>query len=110
VKAVASGVRAWLLQRFTAVYMLVFLAFALACFVVDPPSSFEAWRRWVGADTMRIAIVVFFAALLLHAWVGLRDVVMDYVHPLAIRISVLALVAAGLAALAVWVVLVLIAL
>lgn len=109
-RAVASGTRAWLLQRLTAVYMLVFLVVSLGRFVLDRPASHEAWRNWIGAGGMRVATVLFLVGLVLHAWVGLRDVTMDYVHPLALRIALLALVGAGLAALAAWMLLVLAAL
>ena len=109
-RAVASGARAWLLQRLTAVYMLLFLVLVLAQFAADGPSSYEAWRNWVGAAGMRIAILLFVAAMLLHAWVGLRDVAMDYVHPPALRIGVLALVGTGLAAAGAWMAIVLVAL
>jgi succinate dehydrogenase / fumarate reductase membrane anchor subunit len=107
---VASGARAWLLQRLTAVYMLLFLVIVLARFAADAPSSYEAWRSWIGAAGMRIATLLFVAAVLLHAWVGLRDVAMDYVHPPALRIGVLALVAAGLAAAGAWMALILVVL
>jgi succinate dehydrogenase / fumarate reductase membrane anchor subunit len=90
--------------------MLLFLVVALARFAADTPASYEAWRSWIGADGMRIAIALFVAAVLLHAWVGLRDVAMDYVHPPALRIGLLALLAAGLAAAAAWMALVLAAL
>jgi succinate dehydrogenase / fumarate reductase membrane anchor subunit len=46
--------------------------------------------------------MVFFAALLLHAWVGLRDVVLDYIKPLALRVGVLALLGFALLAVAMW--------
>jgi succinate dehydrogenase / fumarate reductase membrane anchor subunit len=107
VKSLASGSLAWLLQRLTAVYMLGFLVFVLGRFALDPPASYETWRNWIASDGMRVSSAVFFVGLVLHAWVGLRDVAMDYVHPPAIRVSVLMLVAAGLAALAVWMIFVL---
>jgi succinate dehydrogenase / fumarate reductase membrane anchor subunit len=46
--------------------------------------------------------VLFVAALLTHAWVGLRDVTLDYVAPLAARIASLSLVALALLAVAAW--------
>lgn len=101
-KAVASGTRAWLLQRLTAVYMLGFVAFTLGSFAVDPPASYEAWRSWIGGDAMRIATALFCVGLALHAWVGLRDVAMDYVRPLALRVTVLGFVGAGLVAFTAW--------
>jgi succinate dehydrogenase / fumarate reductase membrane anchor subunit len=109
-KAVASGTRAWLLQRLTAVYMLVFLVFTLARCAVDPPGSYEVWRNWIGTVGMRVATALFFVGLVLHAWVGLRDIAMDYVHVPALRIAALALVSAGLAAFAAWMIFVLAAL
>ena len=53
---------------------------------------------------MSIAAVAFFAALLAHAWVGLRDVLIDYVHATTIRVALLGSVGLGLTAMGVWVV------
>ncbi|MEP6965387.1 MAG: succinate dehydrogenase, hydrophobic membrane anchor protein [Polaromonas sp.] len=97
-----SGLRAWLVQRFTAVYMLGFSLFLLFHFAVDAPHSYEAWRGWILDTPVLIATALFFVALLLHAWVGLRDVALDYVKPLALRVGVLAALAFGLAGLALW--------
>ena len=103
VKKAVTGLRAWLMQRLTAVYIFLFIVFLLFHFRVDPPASYVAWHDWMRTPGVSIATVVFFAALLLHAWVGVRDVVMDYVHPLALRVSALTLLGFGLAAIAAWV-------
>lgn len=103
-KKTVTGLRAWLMQRVSAVYMLFFILFLLFHFLLDPPHSYLAWHGWMRNPGVSVATFVFFAALLLHAWVGVRDVLMDYVHPLALRVSVLALLALGLMAIAAWVV------
>ncbi|MGZ5198768.1 MAG: succinate dehydrogenase, hydrophobic membrane anchor protein [Telluria sp.] len=102
-KRALAGLRAWLVQRVTAVYMLVFMLFLLAHFVLDPPSSYLAWRAWILGPAVSSAALVFFAALLVHAWVGIRDVILDYVQPIALRVSVLALLGLGLIGLGAWV-------
>ena len=84
-----SGLRAWLVQRVSAVYMLFFIIFLLTHFVVDPPRSYLAWHDWMISPGVNVIATVFSAALLAHAWVGVRDVIMDYVHPIAIRVLVL---------------------
>jgi succinate dehydrogenase membrane anchor subunit len=105
VKAVViTGLRAWLMQRLSAVYMLLFIMYLLAHFVIDPPRSHLAWRGWVMSGGVRIAAAVFFAALLMHAWIGLRDVTLDYVRPTPVRLFVLALMGSGLLAMAAWIV------
>jgi len=38
----------------------------------------------------------------LHVWVGLRDILMDYVQPLSVRLFVTAMLAMGLSACGLW--------
>jgi succinate dehydrogenase / fumarate reductase membrane anchor subunit len=56
------------------------------------------------SSSVSIATAVFFAALLAHAWVGLRDVILDYVHDMVFRVGLLVLLVFGLTAIGVWVV------
>ena len=60
-------------------------------------------RAWILGMPVLVAIGLFFVALLLHAWVGLRDVELDYVKPLALRVGVLTVLAFGLAGLGLWI-------
>ena len=98
-----TGLRAWLVQRVSAVYLLLFIAFFLSRFFVDAPRSYSAWSGWMTSSSMGIATGVFFAALLAHVWVGVRDVIMDYVRPVALRLGVLTLLGFGLTATGLWV-------
>ena len=97
-----SGLRAWLVQRASALVMLGFLVFVLCHFLIDPPTSYQAWHDWVLAPGVSIAASLFGLALLVHAWVGLRDVILDYVDPVAMRMTVLALLGLALTALGAW--------
>jgi succinate dehydrogenase / fumarate reductase, membrane anchor subunit len=96
------GLRAWLVQRLSAVYMLLFITFLFIHFLVDPPTSYLAWHAWVLSGGVSIAASVFSLALMAHVWVGIRDVVMDYVHPIAVRVLVLAFVSIGLMGIGAW--------
>jgi succinate dehydrogenase / fumarate reductase membrane anchor subunit len=82
--------------------MLFFITFLLIHFLVDPPTSYRAWHDWVLSRDVGVAASVFLLALLAHAWVGIRDVVMDYVHPVAARVLVLAVVSFGLTGIGAW--------
>ena len=97
-----QGYRAWLLQHITAA--LLMLAFVLlgVVWLSGLPHSFAAWQAMVRSAPVEIALLLFFAALLLHAWVGLREVVLDYVHPLALRLVLLVLLALYLAGCYLW--------
>lgn len=83
--------------------MLVFLVFLLVSLAMQPPHSHAQWRAWVGQPGVTGAFLLFFAALLSHLWVGLRDVLLDYAKPARLRHALLALVAIGLLGLGIWV-------
>lgn len=102
-----TGLAAWWVQRASAVCMLLFIIFALAAFSLYPRRSYLEWRSWASSPGVSIATLAFFAALLSHMWVGLRDVLLDYAKPAGLRRLLLGLVAAGLLATAVWVLLIL---
>lgn len=98
-----SGLRAWLVQRVSAVYMAGFTLFFAIAVTTGVAENFEAWHSWVTGTVASIAIGVFVIALLAHTWVGIRDVVMDYVHPFAWRLGVLMGLSLVLLAMGVWV-------
>jgi succinate dehydrogenase / fumarate reductase membrane anchor subunit len=98
-----TGLRAWVVQRISAILMLLFMVFMLAHLVVDPPNSYQAWHSWMMSFSVSIATTAFFAALLAHAWVGLRDVLLDYVHAMVLRAVLLAVLGFVLTAFGIWV-------
>jgi succinate dehydrogenase / fumarate reductase membrane anchor subunit len=98
----ASGLRAWFLQRATATYLILFTLYALQHLIFSVPADHAAWREWVAQPTVSLGLLLFFASLLLHAWVGIRDVVIDYIHPITIRITVLTVIGFMLVGCAAW--------
>lgn len=86
---VASGLSAWLLQRVSAVYIAVFLLYVLISLAMFQPVDYQHWREWVSHDYRHLFIALFFIALMMHSWVGGRDVILDYIKPFALRLVLL---------------------
>jgi len=99
----AAGLRAWVLQRVTAILLgLLTLVFA-TYFVAVPPATPEEWRAVVGTPLIGLLILMAALSLLLHAWVGIRDVLMDYVPIFALRFALLTAFGVGFVACGLWV-------
>lgn len=98
----ATGLRAWMVQRISAIYVAIFLIYAVAVLLLAPPAGYAEWRDWLAAPAMGVATLLFFVALLLHVWVGLRDILIDYVPVTALRVTLLSAVAFGLVACGLW--------
>jgi succinate dehydrogenase / fumarate reductase membrane anchor subunit len=98
----ASGLKAWLIQRLSAVYLGLFLAYLLLHFTLNAPADHAALTAWVRTPLVAAGLLLFIPLLLAHAWIGVRDVVIDYVHALRIRLALLSLFAVCLLASGLW--------
>jgi succinate dehydrogenase / fumarate reductase membrane anchor subunit len=81
------GLDMWLLQRASALYMFVFLVVFLLLFLMAGPMNFETWRGFFVPMAMKVGSLLFVMALLVHAWIGLREIFIDYVHFLVVRLG-----------------------
>ena len=97
-----SGQRAWLLQRITALYAGVYVFLAVAVLLARPPADHAVWLAIITHPVVWLATAAFVILMLLHAWIGLRDVILDYVRPLAVRLAALVAVAVGFLLLGLW--------
>jgi succinate dehydrogenase / fumarate reductase membrane anchor subunit len=101
-----SGQRAFVVQRLSALVLLAVVAAAGVRLAFGPPVTLAQWQAWAAQPLAASLLLLVAAALFAHAWVGVRDVVLDYVRPLPLRLAVLALAGAGLVLLAAWTVLI----
>lgn len=97
-----SGFGEWLVQRLTALYLAGFTLWLAWCLAVSPPADYLAWKLWFGLGGVRMAFGLFFVSTLVHAWVGMRSVFLDYAKPLWVRALVQLLTIVGLLALGLW--------
>jgi succinate dehydrogenase / fumarate reductase membrane anchor subunit len=82
------GVRDWLAQRVTAVLMAIFTLVVLARLIfTGGPIGYDKWAGLFAGQGMKMLTFATIVALLYHVWVGMRDVLMDYVKPVGIRLA-----------------------
>jgi len=80
------GLKGWLAQRVTAVVMLVYtIAFLLA--LGRGPVTYASWKALFAQGWMRFATFLFIASVLIHAWIGVRNIWMDYVKHAGLRLT-----------------------
>jgi succinate dehydrogenase / fumarate reductase membrane anchor subunit len=81
------GMRDWLAQRVTAALMVVYTLGLAALLFSRRPVTYPVWRDLFAQGWMRIATLLFAASLAWHAWVGMRDILMDYIKPTGLRLG-----------------------
>ena len=92
----------WLWQRVTSIYMAGFVVYVIVHLSLSPVRDHAAWTVWFGIGYVRMAWAIFILSVLVHAWIGMRSIYLDYLHPLWLRFSVSLFTALGLLALGLW--------
>ena len=96
------GLRDWLAQRITAVIMAVYSVIAVVVFLFSKNITYAVWRDLFAQGWMRVATLLFMASLAWHAWVGVRDILMDYIKLAGLRLTLEVIVLLTIAAYVGW--------
>ena len=80
------GMRDWLSQRVTAVVMALFTVVLLVQVLWPGALGYDKWAGIFAAQWMKVLTFVVIISLLYHVWVGMRDIWMDYIQPLGIKL------------------------
>ncbi len=81
------GMRDWLSQRITAVLMALFTLLLLLQLVFGGPLGYDRWAGIFAQQWMKVLTFTVIVSLAWHAWVGMRDILMDYVKPVGVRLA-----------------------
>jgi succinate dehydrogenase / fumarate reductase membrane anchor subunit len=96
------GLADWLAQRVTAVVMILYTLLVLGIVLWHGGLDHAAFVALFSGNAFRIATFLFMASLAWHAWVGMRNIAMDYVKPIGIRLTLQAAIVAALVAYLGW--------
>lgn len=86
------GWKDWLAQRVTAVIMVVFSVVFAGLIVYKGSMNYEEWKELFACQWLRILTLLFLLSLFYHAWIGMRDVLMDYIKSIGLRLGLQVLV------------------
>ena len=96
------GLRDWLAQRVTSLLMALFTLAVVVQILMPGPLDYVRWSAIFASQWMKVLTFVTVVALLYHVWVGMRDIWMDYVHSVGVRLALQGLTIAWLIGCAGW--------
>ena len=81
------GLRDWLSQRVTAALMALFTLALIVQVLAPGEMGYDKWAGIFSHQWMKVLTFVVIVALLVHVWVGVRDILMDYVKGVGARLA-----------------------
>lgn len=100
------GLKDWLAQRITALVLALYVVFFALYLLLQGSRheafGYEAWAQLFAPAWMKVVTLLAMVALAYHAWIGVRDICMDYLKPTWVRMSAYVVALLWLAFCAVW--------
>ncbi|MBS0425648.1 MAG: succinate dehydrogenase, hydrophobic membrane anchor protein [Proteobacteria bacterium] len=87
-----NGLRDWLVQRFFSLIIAIYFLVLLGFFILHPQLNYSTFQHFFASTWIQVFTLITLLSLFLHAWVGIWTVITDYVNPIAIRLTIQALV------------------
>ena len=81
------GLRDWLSQRVTAALMALFTLAVIVQVLLPGEMGYDKWAGIFSRQWMKVLTFVVIVALLVHVWVGVRDILMDYVKGVGVKLA-----------------------
>lgn len=97
-----QGLRPWIIQRISALFIALFVIYIFLVLLLNNPLNSHDWASWVATPYNNISIALFLIAVLWHAWIGIRDIILDYIPNIVGRLLVLTLVGSTLVGSGLW--------
>jgi len=96
------GLLDWLVQRITALVMIAYTLLLALVLTRMPEFDYWHWKSLWGVPMMRYSTALFLLSLYLHAWIGVRDIFMDYIKDAGLRLALYVFTIGALAWYAIW--------
>ncbi|HET7831351.1 MAG TPA: succinate dehydrogenase, hydrophobic membrane anchor protein [Gallionella sp.] len=96
------GVREWLIQRVTAVVIATYVVAAGGYLLLQPRLDYDVWTHLFTGQLMRLITLFVLLSVFYHAWIGVRNVVMDYIRADGARLVIHVLVILALLLYSLW--------
>ncbi|RTR39473.1 succinate dehydrogenase, hydrophobic membrane anchor protein [Shewanella canadensis] len=80
-----SGVHDFILIRASAIILACYTIFLVGFVACSSPLTYDAWHGLFSALSMKVFTLLALVSVLIHSWIGIWQVLTDYVKPLALR-------------------------
>nr|WP_024967441.1 succinate dehydrogenase membrane anchor subunit [Pantoea sp. IMH] len=82
-----NGVHDWLLLRASAIVITLYVLYILGFVMMADSLTYEIWRGFFASSMTKVFTLLTLLCILVHGWIGMWQVLTDYVKSLALRLT-----------------------
>ncbi|MXP56283.1 succinate dehydrogenase, hydrophobic membrane anchor protein [Pantoea sp. Mhis] len=80
-----NGIYDWLLVRISAILLALYIFYLVGFFILKDTLTYDIWRGFFSFFFTKIFTILALFSVLIHSWIGMWQVLSDYVKSLTIR-------------------------
>ncbi|MXP67537.1 succinate dehydrogenase membrane anchor subunit [Pantoea sp. Aalb] len=81
-----NGIHDWLLVRVSAIIMLLYTIYIIGFITITDKITYEIWYSLFSSFFTKFFTLLTLISILIHGWIGIWQVLTDYVKKLSIRL------------------------
>lgn len=81
-----NGIHDWLLVRASAILIALYIIYLLGFVVMTDTLTYDVWRSFFASSFTKVFTLLTLFSILVHGWIGMWQVLTDYVKALAPRL------------------------
>ncbi|WP_341503986.1 succinate dehydrogenase, hydrophobic membrane anchor protein [Gallaecimonas sp. GXIMD4217] len=82
-----SGVHDFVLLRASAVVLALYALFIVGFFAITPNLDYATWKGFFSGFGVKVFTLMALISILVHAWIGMWQVLTDYVKATGLRVA-----------------------
>ena len=92
-----TGIQDWLFLRATAIIIVLYVLYFVG-FLATTDITYEVWRGFFSSSLTKVFTILTLLSILIHAWIGMWQVLTDYIKPVALRLTLQLIIVVALLA------------
>ncbi|WWP02506.1 MAG: succinate dehydrogenase, hydrophobic membrane anchor protein [Candidatus Dasytiphilus stammeri] len=81
-----NGVCDWILLRISAIIISLYIIYLLGFIITTDTITYVTWRGFFDSSFTKIFTILTLLSTLIHGWIGIWQVLTDYINSLIIRV------------------------
>ncbi|MDO6705020.1 succinate dehydrogenase, hydrophobic membrane anchor protein [Photobacterium sp. 1_MG-2023] len=91
-----NGVHDFILVRATAIILTLYTIYMVCFFAFGPELTYETWTAFFSQLSTKVFTMLALVSVLIHGWIGMWQVLTDYIKPAMLRAGLLLAIVAVL--------------
>ena len=92
-----NGVHDYILVRASAIVITLYIIYMIGFFAVTGDLTYEVWSGFFASAFTKVFTLLTLFSILIHAWIGMWQVLTDYVKHVALRLMLQLVIVVALA-------------